>query len=91
MLKRIKTKIPVSKVHLIAESIFNSKIRYGIAVYGNPKFDFKTQEQSMDPNLQKLQTQKLYNHLPDILRKITDPELYKELLKKWIWEEIPSV
>ena len=34
---------------------------------------------------------KLYNYLPDVLRKITDPELYKELLKNWIWDEIPSV
>ena len=34
---------------------------------------------------------KLYNHLPEVLRKIADPILYKELLKNWIWEEIPSV
>ena len=40
---------------MFAKSIFNSKIRYGIAVYGIPKFDFKLQEQSMDPGLQKIQ------------------------------------
>ena len=34
MLKRISTKIPRHKLKIFAESIFNSKIRYGIAVYG---------------------------------------------------------
>ena len=34
---------------------------------------------------------KLYNYLPEVFRKTTDPDLYKELLKNWIWDEIPSV
>ena len=39
MLKRIKNRIPKEKLPLIAEAIFNSTIRYGIAIYLNPIFD----------------------------------------------------
>ena len=39
LLKRIKKRIPKDKLNIIAESIFNSKIRYGIAVYLTPIFD----------------------------------------------------
>ena len=39
LLKRIKNRVPKSKIVTIAEAIFNSKIRYGIAVYLNPIFD----------------------------------------------------
>jgi hypothetical protein len=39
LLKRIKKIIPKDKLIIIAEAIFNSKIRYGIAVYLIPIFD----------------------------------------------------
>ena len=39
LLKRIKKRIPINKVILIAEAIFNSKIRYGISVYLTPVFE----------------------------------------------------
>ena len=39
LLKRMKERIPKEKLVIIAEAIFNSKIRYGIAVYLNPVFD----------------------------------------------------
>ena len=39
LLKRIKKRVPKDKLIIIAESIFNSKIRYGIAVYLKPTFD----------------------------------------------------
>ena len=39
MLKRIKNRVPINKLVIIAEAIFNSKIRYGIAVYLNPVFE----------------------------------------------------
>ena len=39
LLKRIKHRIPTNKLVIIAESIFNSRIRYGIAVYLTPIFD----------------------------------------------------
>ena len=55
LLRRIKHKVPKNKLRIIAEAIFNSKIRYGIAVYGAPKFDFSSQEQAFDPRLKKLQ------------------------------------
>ena len=32
-----------------------SKIRYGLSVYSNPKFEFNHLEQAMDPNISKLQ------------------------------------
>ena len=37
VLKRIKKRIPKDKLNIIAESMFNSKIRYGIAVYPHTK------------------------------------------------------
>ena len=43
------------KLNIISEAIFISKIRYGIAVYSNPKFEFNHMEQPMDPNITKLQ------------------------------------
>ena len=39
LLKRIRNRIPRDKLVLVAEAIFNSKIRYGIAVYLNPVFE----------------------------------------------------
>ena len=39
LLKRIKKRVPKDKPIIIAEAIFNSKIRYGIAVYLKPTFD----------------------------------------------------
>ena len=184
MLKRIKRKIGRNKLKIIAEAILTSRIRYGLAVYGNPKFDFRSQEQSMDPNLQKLQViqndmirllnnyrrtdhiemktlrekmnimsvnqlcvyhvalemfnivvnssaervkeklileenpsyqlrnrrngevrvpfkpakpyfsytgPKLFNFLPEELRKNTSPKSFKVQLKQWIWDNVPSV
>ena len=40
---------------MIAEAIFQSKIRYGISVYTIPKFEFQNLEQSIDSNITKLQ------------------------------------
>ena len=39
LLRRIRSRIPKEKVVMIAEAIFNSKIRYSAAVYLNPIFD----------------------------------------------------
>ena len=39
LLRRIRNRIPKSKLVMIAEAIFNSKLRYGIAIYLNPIFD----------------------------------------------------
>ena len=184
MLKRIRHKVGRHKLQIIGEAIFTSKIRYGIALYGTPKFDFSSQEQSLDANVQKLQViqndyirvicnlkradhvvmktvreklrmmsvnqlniyhvalemfnimvkssaerlkkkftlqentsyslrnrengavkvpakpsksyfsyngPKLYNFLPEVIRKQKNPNIFKGLLKKWIWDNIPSV
>ena len=34
---------------------------------------------------------KLFNFLPEDIRKSTDPDTFKVSLKKWIWDNIPSV
>ena len=34
---------------------------------------------------------KLWNYLPGHIRKTTIREIFKDKLKDWIWEEIPSV
>ena len=39
LLRRIKQRVPKDKLVIIAEGIFNSKIRYGAAVYLIPVFD----------------------------------------------------
>ena len=38
-MRRMKNKVPRGKLLMIAESIFQSKIRYGIALYLNPIFE----------------------------------------------------
>ena len=56
-LKRIKKKVPKNKLILIAEAIFNSKIRYGIAVYLVPVFDKEDlKDEKLSKNAKKLQT-----------------------------------
>ena len=34
---------------------------------------------------------KLFNFLPEEMRKTTSPMSFKAQLKQWIWENIPSV
>ena len=55
LLRRIKHKVNSNKLQIIAEAIFQSKIRYGISVYTIPKFEFNNLEQAMDPNIAKIQ------------------------------------
>ena len=55
LLRRIKHKINSQKLQIVAEAIFQSKIRYGISVYTNPKFEFNHLEQPMDSNIARLQ------------------------------------
>ena len=55
LLRRIKHKINSNKLKIVAEAIFQSKIRYGISVYTIPKFEFNHLDQTMDPNIARLQ------------------------------------
>ena len=55
LLKRIKKRVPKDKLIIIAESIFNSKIRYGIAVYLKPTFD-----------REEVKTEKLSKHTKEL-------------------------
>ena len=52
LLRRIRHKVPREKLRIIAESIFMSKIRYGIAVYMKPRIQ---DEDSQSRDLHKLQ------------------------------------
>ena len=58
-MRRMRNKIPRGKLLMVAESIFNSKIRYAIALYLNPVTDvekLKTKSLSAEASkLQKLQ------------------------------------
>ena len=185
MLCRIKRRVPKEKVIMIAEGIFNSVIRYGIAVYLNPiyeKEDIKARKLPGNTReLQKIQNNmirvilgfhigqhinmekirykikmmsvnqmaiyhtlletfnvmikgsseqlknkwqhttgeayalrrkdnsdlkipdkplvsctgfsyhapKLFNQLPTMIKKITNPDSFKEEIKNWIWDNIP--
>ena len=52
MLRRIKHKIPRDKLKIVAEAIFNSKLRYAISVYLKPRL---TEEDEQSKDLQRLQ------------------------------------
>ena len=60
-MRRIRNRIPKEKLIMIAEAIFNSKIRYGISVYLTPVFeeeDLKCEKLPKNTNiLQTLQNQ----------------------------------
>ena len=62
-MRRIKNKVTRGKLLMIAESIFNSKIRYAIALYLNPiidREDIKTRKLSQDAyKLQVIQNKML--------------------------------
>ena len=68
ILRRIKQRIPKNKMIMIAEAIFNSKIRYGISVYLKPIFDKEDLKvNKLSENASKLQV--LQNRM---LRTILD-------------------
>ena len=57
LMRRIRNRLPRRKLLMVAEAIFNSKIRYGIALYLNPvseKEDIKARRLSTEAR--KLQT-----------------------------------
>ena len=84
MLKRIKQRIPKNKLIIIAECIFNSKIRYGAAVYLIPVFDAEELKVKKLPKntsvLQALQNQ--------MIRMILDLKKKNHINMKNVREEI---
>ena len=52
LLRRIKHKITKDKLQIVAEAIFTSKIRYGLAVYGQPRL---TVDEPIGGQIQKIQ------------------------------------
>ena len=55
LLARAKDKVTKEKLQIISEAIFMSKVRYGLAVYTKPKYEFNHLKQHMDPNVARLQ------------------------------------
>ena len=55
MLRRIKQRMPKEKLRLVADAIFNSKIRYGIAVYYRPRLNEEDETCTFQEPLQVLQ------------------------------------
>ena len=56
ILKRIKKRVPKEKLIFIAEAIFNSKIRYGIAAYLIPIFEREeVKTEKLSPHAKELQ------------------------------------
>ena len=66
LLKRIKKRIPKNKIILVAEAIFNSKIRYGISVYLSPVFE----EEDLKWKILPAGTRSLQTLQNDMLRAI---------------------
>ena len=65
MLKRIKQRMPKEKLQLVADAIFNSKIRYGIAVYYRPRVTQEDESCTIQEPLQVLQNdmiRELFGH-----------------------------
>ena len=52
LLRRIRHKISRGKLQVVAEAIFTSKLRYGLAVYGKPRL---TNEEPISGQIQRLQ------------------------------------
>ena len=59
LLKRIKLKVPTEALRIIAESIFNAKLRYGIAVYFKPRLKEGDESCTIQDPLQVLQNDML--------------------------------
>ena len=52
LLRRIKYKVDRQKLPIIAEAIFTSKIRYGLAVFGSTRLH---EDDPVDPGMERLQ------------------------------------
>ena len=59
LLKRIKQRVPYEKLKIIADSIFNGKLRYGIAVYYTPRLKDEDENCKLQESLQVLQNDML--------------------------------
>ena len=55
MLKRIKQRVPIETLKTIADAIWNSKLRYGIAVYYKPRLTNNDEKCTIQEPLQVLQ------------------------------------
>ena len=84
LLRRIKNRIPRNKLVIIAEAIFNTKLRYGISLYLNPIFEEEDLKmKKLSENATKLQV--LQN---DMLRVILGIDIRKHVNMKKVRENI---
>ena len=84
LLRRIRNRVPKDKLVMIAEAIFNSKIRYGVAVFLNPVYNEEDLKMRKFPkNTTALQT--LQNNM---IRVILDLDKKKHINMMHIREKI---
>ena len=85
ILRRLYHKLPRDKLFIVAEAIFNSKIRYGIAVYLKPTFE----EEEIKSGHQYQATKQLQALQNEMLRTICgfrkkDKKNVQKLREKWL-------
>ena len=83
LLRRIKYKVNKDKLQIIAEAIFTSKIRYGIAVYSSPRLE---EDEAENSDIQKIQV--LQN---DMLRLINGHTRAEQVNMKSLREELMTL
>ena len=83
LLRRIKYKVNKDKLHIIAEAIFTSKIRYGIAVYSSPRLE---EDEAENSDIQKIQV--LQN---DMLRLLKGHTRAEQVNMKSLREELMTL
>ena len=81
LLRKIKHKINSVRIKIVSEAIFNSKMRYGTALYSRPKFEFNHLEQAMDPNIEKVQVVQndKFSQRMDLRTFFFRPKMYSNL------------
>ena len=65
MLKRIQQRLPREELRLVAEAIFNSRIRYGIAVFYKPRLTLQDESCTIQEPIQVAQNdmiRQLFGH-----------------------------
>ena len=83
ILKRIKQKVPAHKLSIIADAIFNSVIRYGIAVYLLPTYE----KEDLKARKLSSETESLQVMQNNMLRTIHGLRIKDRVIRRWIlWE-----
>ena len=66
LLRRLKNKISKTQLTKVADSIFTSKIRYGVQLYGKVRFNEKDPENCLIEDIQLVQKSRSYKGVSSI-------------------------